>query len=196
MPHSVELRHRIDRDRAAGTSACGRVASFATVDTLRPASRGPADSLRCPALTSTEPIRPLSTASLYLSIAVRISRSARRSSASRWRWTVTFASGITADARISRIVVTTSSSMKVKPFAKRALQRRRPAHSVLDSHGDRACHSVCSIAPSPSPALNCSVIARALGRARHAADLDRSSPPGRRRRTASAASSPAPDAPA
>ena len=39
----------------------------------------------------------------------------RRSSASRCRWMLTFASGMTAEARISRIVVTTSSSTKVKP---------------------------------------------------------------------------------
>ena len=57
----------------------------------------------------------MSTASLNLSIAVRISRSVRRSSASFWRWFVTFASGITADARMIRIVETISSSMNVKP---------------------------------------------------------------------------------
>ena len=55
----------------------------------------------------------MSAASLNLSIAVRISRSARRSSASFWRWIVTLASGCTAEARIRMIVVTTISSTKV-----------------------------------------------------------------------------------
>ena len=59
----------------------------------------------------------MSTASLNLSIAVRISRSERRSSASFCRWFVTFASGMTADARMIRIVETISSSMNVKPRA-------------------------------------------------------------------------------
>ena len=50
---------------------------------------------------------------MNLSIAVRISRSARRSSASRVRVAVTFASGMIADARIMMIVATTSSSTNV-----------------------------------------------------------------------------------
>ena len=50
---------------------------------------------------------------MYLSIAVRISRSARRSSASRVRVAVTRASGMMADARIRMIDVTTSSSTNV-----------------------------------------------------------------------------------
>ena len=68
----------------------------------------------------------MSTASLNLSIAVRISRSERRSSASFGRWFATFASGITADARMIRIVETISSSMNVKPRAPatRAVSRR------------------------------------------------------------------------
>ena len=48
-------------------------------------------------------------------MAVRISRSARCSSASRVRVAVTFASGMIADARIMMIVATTSSSMNVYP---------------------------------------------------------------------------------
>src|SRR5262245_61833635 len=48
-------------------------------------------------------------------MAVRTSRSARRNSASRVRCAVTFASGITADARIKMIVETTSSSTNVYP---------------------------------------------------------------------------------
>ncbi len=48
-------------------------------------------------------------------MAVRISRSERRSSASFVRWLVTRASGITAEAMIIRIVDTISSSMNVKP---------------------------------------------------------------------------------
>jgi len=44
---------------------------------------------------------------------VRISRRSLRSSASRWRVAVTFASGITADARMRMMVETTSSSIKV-----------------------------------------------------------------------------------
>jgi hypothetical protein len=48
-----------------------------------------------------------------LSIAVRISRSERRSSLSRWRLAATFASGMIAEARIRMIVETTSSSTNV-----------------------------------------------------------------------------------
>ena len=68
----------------------------------------------------------MSTASLNLSIAVRISRSERRSSASLVRWFATFASGITADARMIRIVETISSSMNVKP--------RRPDIRAVSRH--------------------------------------------------------------
>src|SRR5688572_10482257 len=67
------------------------------------------------ALSSVVGIMPASAASLNLSIAVRISRSTLRNSASRVRWIVTFASGCTADARIRMIVVTTSNSTNENP---------------------------------------------------------------------------------
>src|SRR5262245_35069298 len=60
-------------------------------------------------------------------MAVRISRSERRSSASLVRWLVTLASGITAAARIIRIVDTISSSTNVKPRAA-AIRTRMLAH--------------------------------------------------------------------
>ena len=60
-------------------------------------------------------IWPRSTASLNLSMAVRISRRARRNSTSRCRCIVTLVRGMIAEARMPRMADTTSSSTKLYP---------------------------------------------------------------------------------
>src|SRR6476660_6261888 len=56
-------------------------------------------------------------------MAVRISHSARRSSTSRWRRTLTFTIGTAAPIRISRIVITTIISSRVTPRCRAANTR-------------------------------------------------------------------------
>ena len=93
----------------------------------------------------------MSTASLNLSIAVRISRSERRSSASFWRWFATFASGITADARMIRIVETISSSMKVKPLAPSPSPAASPRHLTVTDTGAKSSGSAPPSGLLPTP---------------------------------------------
>jgi len=59
---------------------------------------------------------PADTASWYASMALRISRTDRRRSASFWRLIDTRASGKAADASTIMMAVATTSSMNVKPL--------------------------------------------------------------------------------